>query len=157
MVDGQYQAAFKNPIPKNDWEGSSHFFPSPRIRWAAPEALEAGAPGAVITIEGTGFIPYSSVRWNANQLKTEFVGRFQLRAEVPAELLQPGTYSVTVENPDFGWGSNLANGAGDISHLGIRGPISNEFLVLVKPKGGTPIFPHPREATTRRREGSGGE
>ncbi len=53
-------------------------------------------------------------------------------------------YVVTVENPNFAWGT--INGAFDLSHLGIRDRISNEFLVLVKPQGGAPIFPHPREA-----------
>ena len=134
-------------MPKNDWEGSSHFFPSPRIRWATPEAFEEGDQEASLTVHGTGFIPYSFVRLNGEKLETEFVSERELRAEVPPELLETGTYAVTVENPDFGWGSNLARGAGDIAHLGIRGPISNEFLVLVKPQGGSAIFPHPREQT----------
>ncbi len=147
VLEGEYHADFKNPIPKNDWEGSSHFFPSPRIRWATPEAFEEGERGARLTVHGTGFIPYSFVRLNGEKLQTEFVNEQELQAEVPSELLEAGTYAVTVENPDFGWGSNLARGAGDIAHLGIRGPISNEFLVLVKPQGGAPIFPHPREQT----------
>ncbi len=149
VLDGQYHADFRNPIPKNDWEGSNHFFPSPRIRWASPEAFVAGAQGSILTVHGTGFIPYSFVLLNGQKLPTNFVDGFQLTAEVPPQLLRPGTYAVTVENPDFGWGSNLARGASDISHLGIRGNVSNEFLVLVKPQGGTPIFSHPREAGRR--------
>jgi hypothetical protein len=144
VLDGEYHADFRNPIPTNDWEGSSHFFPSPRIRLASPEAFVEGASDAVLTVQGTGFIPYSFVRLNGQKLKTQFVDGFQLSAEVPADLLKTGTYAVTVENPDFGWGSNLARGAADISHLGIRDHISNEFLVLVKPAGGTEILPHPR-------------
>ena len=145
VLDGEYHADFRNPIPTNDWEGSSHFFPSPRIRRVSPEAFVEGASDAVLTVQGTGFIPYSFVRLNGQKLKTQFVEQFQLSAEVPSDLLKTGTYAVTVENPDFGWGSNLARGAGDISHLGIRDHISNEFLVLVKPAGGVAIFPHPRE------------
>ena len=146
ILDGQYHADFRNPIPKNDWEGSSHFFPSPRIRWASPEAFVEGTQGAILTVHGTGFIPYSFVQLNGQKLKTNFVDGFQLTAEVPPQLLKPGTYAVSVENPDFGWGSIQARGASDISHLGIRDHVSNKFLVLVKPIGGAPIFPHPREA-----------
>lgn len=143
LVQG-YNSSFRNPIPKNDWEGSSHFFPSPRIRWASPEALIAGRATKII-VHGSGFIPYSFVRWNGKKLNTEYKDEFQLVAELPMDLASVDTFAVTVENPDFGWGSNLANGASDISHLGVRGPISNEFLVLVKPEGGSPIFSHPRE------------
>jgi len=145
VLDGEYHADFRNPIPTNDWEGSSHFFPSPRIRWASPEAFLENARDATLTVHGTGFIPYSFVRLNGQKLKTHFVDEFQVTAEIPPEMLKAGTYAVTVENPDFGWGSNLARGAGDISHLGVQDPISNEFLVLVKPAGDAPIFPHPRE------------
>lgn len=149
VLDRQYRAEFKNrfayPIP----EHSSHYFPSPRIRWATPEALVAGASGATLTVRGTGFIPYSIVSLNGHKLKTQFEDQFQLRAEVPVQLLTPGTYAVTVENPDFAWGSTNAPGGGDIDHLGVRGPVSNKFLVLVKPKGGVPTFPHPRETGQR--------
>ncbi len=145
VLDGEYHADFANPIPKNDPYDSSHYFPSPRIRWASPEALVEGAQRATLTVHGTGFIPYSFVRLNGQTLETTFVDPFQLTAEVPPELLEPGTYAVTVENPDFAWGTIYARGASDIAHLGIRPPISNEVLVLVKPQGGAPIFPHPRE------------
>ena len=146
VLDGKYHADFKNPLPKNSWEESSHIFPSPRIQWASPEALVEGSVGATVTVHGTGFIPYSFVQWNGQKLKTEFVGEQQLKAEVPPELLNRGTYAVTVENPDFAWGTIFARGASDLAHLGIRDRVSNEFLVLVKPIGGAPIFPHPREA-----------
>ncbi|MCZ6490305.1 MAG: amidohydrolase family protein [Acidobacteria bacterium] len=149
VLDGKYHADFKNPIPFNGWEQSSHFFPSPRIQWASPEALVEGAQGATLTVHGTGFIPYSFVLFNGQNLKTSFIDGLQLTAEVPANLLRPGTYAVTVENPEFGSGTIYAAGASDLSHLGLRDHISNEFLVLVKADGGAPIFPHPREAGER--------
>ena len=147
VLDGEYRADFVNPIPMNESDDSSHYFPSPRIRWASPEALVAGEQGATLTVHGTGFIPYSFVRLNGQTLETTFVDPFQLTAAVPPELLEPGTYAVTVENPDFAGGTIFARGATDIAHMGIRPPISNEFLVLVKPQGGSAIFPHPREQT----------
>ena len=132
VLDGEYHADFKNPIPKTDPEQSSHFFPSPRIRSASPVTFAQGNAGATITVEGTGFIPYSFVTWNGKKLKTEFVSETELQAQVPGGLLQPGAYAVIVENPDFAGGSIFARGASDISHLGIRGHVSNEILVMVK-------------------------
>ena len=146
LLDGLYHADFRNPIPENAPYDSRLFFPSPRIQWASPEAILEGAQNVALAVHGTGFIPYSSLRFNGQPLKTTFVDEFQLTAQVPPNLLEPGTYAITVENPDFGWGTIYALGASDLAHLGIRDYISNEFLVLVKPQGGAPIFPHPREA-----------
>ncbi|MBI4483512.1 MAG: amidohydrolase family protein [Acidobacteria bacterium] len=144
VLDGEYHADFQNPIPRNYWEDSSHYFPSPEIQWVSPEAVEEGTQGVALTVKGTGFIPYSIVQFNGAKLKTEWVDRFELKARVAAELLRPGTYSVKVENPDFGWGS--VSVGQHLAHLGIRDRVSNEFRVLVKPKGGAPIFSHAREA-----------
>ena len=132
VLDGQYTASFVNPIPKSDPEQSSHFFPSPRIKTASPVMVAEGASGVKLTVEGTGFIPYSFVRWDDAKLPTTFVDEDKLEAAVPPELLKGGTYSITVENPDFAGGSIFARGASDIGHLGIRDNISNAFKVMVK-------------------------
>ncbi|MBI3939190.1 MAG: amidohydrolase family protein [Acidobacteria bacterium] len=136
VLDGQYHADFENPVPNKMHEETSHLFPSPRIRVASPDVFQEAAPGVVLTVKGTGMIPYSFIRFNGRRLKTEFIDVFQLQAQIPSNLLQPGTHSVTVENPDFAWGTTYAPGATDLSHLGIRDRISNEFLIIVRPKGG---------------------
>jgi len=146
ILDREYHADFRNPYPKSQAEQSSHFFPSPRIRWVSPEAFLEGTRGATLTVQGTGLIPYSFVLWNGEKLKTNFINGHQLTGEVPEELLKPGTYPITVENPDFGWGTLFARGASDLSHLGIRDHVSNEFLVLVKLEGGAPILSRPEKA-----------
>jgi imidazolonepropionase-like amidohydrolase len=128
LLDGRYNADFKNPIPRNGPETDGNFFPAPVTRKVTPEIIVEGTSSATLTLEGTGFVPQSFVRWNGRKLKTEFSGVRQLKAVVPGDLLIPGTYSVTVENPDFGWGGTGA----ELEHLGVRGPISNEFLVIVK-------------------------
>ena len=143
VLDGQYHPEFENPLPRNEWEDTGHMFPSPDIRWASPAAVVEDSTDTTVTVHGTGLIPYSLIRFNGHKLKTTFVSRTVLKAEVPAKLLAPGTYPVTIENPDFAWGTIL--GPAYLYPLGIRNNISNEFLVLVKPKGGAPIHPHPRE------------
>ncbi len=134
VLDGQYHADFENPLPNKTMEDTSHFFPSPRIRRVSPDIFGEDAQGATITVTGTGFIPYSFVRVNGKKLKTEYAGTFQLRATIPAKMLEMGTHAITVENPDFAWGTIYAPGAQDISHLGIRDRISNEAWVMVRPK-----------------------
>jgi hypothetical protein len=132
VLSGEYHADFKNPLPKNYAEDSSHFFPSPRIQSVSPGYLTEGSTAATLKVQGTGLIPYSFVRWNGEKLKTEFVSENELVARVPKEFLRGGTHSVTVENPDFAWGTIFARGASDLVHLGMRDNISNESLVLVR-------------------------
>lgn len=148
VLDGQYHADFRNPIPSTEWEESRHFFPSPRIRAATPATL-AENTAAAITVRGTGFIPYSMVRWNGQNLKTEFVSETELKARVPGDFAKRGTHLVTVANPDFGAGSIYAPGASDISHLGVRPPVSNDFPILVKPAADSPPSPDTRDQPER--------
>lgn len=136
VLDGTYDADFKNPVPRVTAFGSSHFFPSPRLRILSPRKFDRGSEQALITVHGSGFIPYSSVQWNGNKLRTEFVSQYELVATVPGEMLENiGTYSVSVANPDFGYGSAEARGAEDIVHLGwmksMRDEISNDLKVMV--------------------------
>lgn len=149
LLDRQYHADFKNPIPKNDPEDSSHYFPPPEVRWVSPEALAEGAENVALTVRGTGFFPYSIVQLQGTKLKTEYVNAFELQASVPSELLKPGTHAVRVENPDFAVGTVYARGASHLVHLGLRDPVSNPFMILVKYKGGAPVLSHPRESTVR--------
>lgn len=155
VLDGQYHAEFQNPIPHNNFEDTSHFFPSPRIRSGTPEAVVEGAAGVKVTLQGTGFIPYSLIRFNGHTLPTDFHSESEISAEIPVKLLQPGTFAVTVENPDFAWGTIYARGASDIANLGIRDRISNQFLVMVKPKGGLPIYQPPASPRARQAQPAG--
>ena len=132
VLDGKYNGAYTNPIPKPTPFQSSHYFPSPRIRTVSPGTLIQDGGNTTITIAGTGFIPYSFARWNENKIKTEFVSEYELSIEVPRELLKDvGTYTISIENPDFAWGSIYARGASDIVHMGVRDNVSNEINVMV--------------------------
>jgi len=134
VLDGKYDGGYRNPIPQPESEQSSHFFPSPQIKTISPQTFRetTGVADATLTVSGTGLIPYSLVRWNEKVLETEFVSETELKARVPKELLgHIGKHVITVENPDFGYGSIFARGASDIAHLGVRGHISNEINVLV--------------------------
>jgi len=145
VLDGEYHPEFKNPFAKPEPETSGHFFPSPRITWMSPEALTTETAPARLTIRGSGFIPYSLINFGEQNLKTQYFGPTHIEAEVPAEFLQVGTHDVTVENPDFAFGTTDDAEAEDLFHLGVRPRISNSFPIIVKPPG-APIFTHPNEA-----------
>ena len=129
ILDLDYHADFKNPLPRNYPEDSSHYFPSPEIQAVSPEVLESGEINASLTVTGTGFIPYSLVRLDGIQLPTKWVNSFELQADVADELLQPGTHAISVENPDFAGGT--VSPGWHVAHLGLRSHISNNFLILV--------------------------
>ena len=76
-----------------------------------PSALPPNIAGKVITINGTGFVSSSVVKWNGTALPTTtFVNNSQLTAAIPnTDLAMPGTGSITVVNPAPGGGvSNVA-------------------------------------------------
>ena len=145
VLDGEYHPEFNNLMPKPEFTPSPHFFPSPRINWISPEALTTESEPARLTVRGSGFIPYSLIRLGDHRLTTRFLGPNHIEAEVPAALLQRGTHDVTIENPDFAFGTTSGAGLGDLVHLGVRPRISNAFPILIKPPG-RPIFVHPNEA-----------
>ncbi len=144
VLDGKYHPEFNSLLPKPEPETSGHFFPSPRITWISPEALTTESDSARLTISGSGFIPYSLINFGGYKLETEYLGATQLEANVPASLLQRGTHEITVENPDFAFGTTDDAEAEDLFHLGVRPRISNAFLIIVKPPG-APISVHPNQ------------
>jgi hypothetical protein len=86
-----------NPVP---------FINQPLI----PDAVAPGGPAFTLTVNGTGFVSTSVVKWNGSSLVTTFVNGSQLTASVPAsDITTAGTNSVTVVNPSPGGGtSNVA-------------------------------------------------
>jgi FG-GAP-like repeat len=72
-----------------------------------PDAVAPGGAAFVLTLNGSGFVSGSVVRWNGSALATTFVSGSQLKASVPAsDVPQPGTASVTVVNPGPGGGTS---------------------------------------------------
>ena len=131
VLNGQYHPDFRNPVPVDEKEASSHYFPTPRIQRALFDGSAAGKPAVGLTIRGSGFIPYSLVRFDGQLVKTEFVDEFRLKAIVPSSLMKPGSLPVVVENPNFGT-AQLRN----LPYLGDEAPfdnISNTFLLVADP------------------------
>jgi len=84
--------------------------PAPAITTIAPNSANAGSGDVAVTVNGTGFISGSKVRFNNNELVTTFVSATQLTATIPASSLTTGgAANITVSNPTPGGGiSNAA-------------------------------------------------
>jgi Tol biopolymer transport system component len=78
--------------------------PVPVIR-GFPVPLVAGAPSATLTVDGTGFVPRSVVRWNGSNRPTSWVSPTRVTAALTAaDVAAPGSVPVTVFTSPSGGG-----------------------------------------------------
>lgn len=81
--------------------------PLPRINSFSPTQATSGGPGFTLTINGTGFIPGSLVRWNGSPRQTTLVNATQLTAQITAaDIASTGTAQITVFNSTPGGGTS---------------------------------------------------
>lgn len=78
--------------------------PQPQITTIAPSSVIAGAAAFTLTVNGTGFVPGSVVRFNgdlpANEKTPVFVSNTQLTVGITAaDIAAAGTFPITVFNP----------------------------------------------------------
>lgn len=79
--------------------------PGPMVTTLSPSTASAGGPAFALTVNGSGFVPASVVRWNGADRATVFVGANQLTATIPAtDIAATGTASITVFNGSPGGG-----------------------------------------------------
>lgn len=83
--------------------------PAPTLTTVAPNSATAGSSDVAITVNGTGFVATSKVRFNGSDLATTFVSATQLTATIPAaSLTTVGVANITVFNPAPGGGTSGA-------------------------------------------------
>ncbi|HEX8288818.1 MAG TPA: BACON domain-containing carbohydrate-binding protein [Pyrinomonadaceae bacterium] len=85
------------------------FYPAPAISSLSPNNYSAGGSSFELTINGSNFVADSVVEWK-NQTKTDkattFVSNTQIKATILAsDVATPGTYQVSVRNPQPGGSS----------------------------------------------------
>jgi hypothetical protein len=79
--------------------------PAPILSGLSPSSAVAGGSGLTLTVNGTGFVASSTVRWNGVARTTTFVSATQLRAAITAaDLATVGPVVVTVTTPAPGGG-----------------------------------------------------
>jgi len=81
--------------------------PDPSTTGITPSSAAAGGAAFSLTVNGSGFVSGSTVRWNGSTRPTTFVSSAQLVAAIPSsDVATIGTASVTVLNPAPGGTSN---------------------------------------------------
>jgi len=81
--------------------------PVPAITGLNPSSTAAGSGGFTLTVDGTGFIAGSAVRWNGADRGTTYVSATRLTASIPGgDVDSAGSVTVTVVNPGPGGGTS---------------------------------------------------
>jgi hypothetical protein len=81
--------------------------PVPQITSLAPDNANAEDAPFTLTVNGSGFLPSSSVLWNDTLLPTTYASAAQLTVAVPsADLAGAGTAHIKVRNPAPGGGTS---------------------------------------------------
>src|SRR5262249_21845486 len=79
--------------------------PVPTIANLSPSSAAEGGPGFTLTVNGTGFVSGSQVRFDGTPKVTSFKSATQLTAQIDAaDIIGQGQASVTVFNPAPGGG-----------------------------------------------------
>ncbi|HWH79352.1 MAG TPA: amidohydrolase family protein, partial [Candidatus Binatus sp.] len=92
VVDHEFHANFKNPIPAiRPWRST------PQAIELEPRALAQGSGGTLKITTRRGFDKFHKVTLNGKELETRFVSATELEATVPAQMTKDvGTYPVVV-------------------------------------------------------------
>ncbi len=81
--------------------------PAPFISALSPGAAPIGGSPFTLTVDGSGFVPGSEVRWNGEPRPTTYLSEGQLSAQIDAaDIAAAQTASVTVFNPPPGGGES---------------------------------------------------
>jgi hypothetical protein len=106
------QVTVFNPTPAGGISGNVAFTinssnPKPSITSLSPASIKAGAGAFTLTVNGSGFINGSVVKWNGSNRTTAYVSAGQLKASITATDVATGsTAQVTVFTPTPGGGTS---------------------------------------------------
>jgi len=110
---GSASVSVTTPMPGGGNSGPAEFTinptsnPQPSLTSFSPFLVYAGAPGFILTLGGTNFIPASTIAWNGVALPTTYLSATQLETQVPASnVAVSGLAEITVLNPAPGGGAS---------------------------------------------------
>ena len=84
--------------------------PVPSVQSVSPATVAAGSAGFTLTINGSNFLPTSTLTWSSTQRNVTFVSSSQLTTVVSStDLGSSGTVQLTVSNPGPGGGQSSAS------------------------------------------------
>jgi Tol biopolymer transport system component len=81
--------------------------PVPQVTGLSPSGTFAGGALLTIQVNGSNFVPQSTVTWNGSNRQTNFINNSQLIAQINStDIASPGTAQVGVLNPVPGGGAS---------------------------------------------------
>jgi hypothetical protein len=112
MVAGTNQVTVFNPAPGGGTSNAQTFTinnPVPTTTSLSPTSATARGAAFTLTVNGTGFVQGSIVRWKGANRTTTYVSSTRLTAAITAaDIATAGTAQVTVFNPAPGGGTSNA-------------------------------------------------
>ena len=100
---GTSQVRVVHPAPGSGASGSLPFTiqnAAPVLSALNPSVIRAGSQAFTLTVNGTGFMQGAQVQWAGVDRATTFLGATQLSVAIAAaDVVQPGSFNVTVRNP----------------------------------------------------------
>jgi glucose/arabinose dehydrogenase len=107
-------------------------YPAPVAGNVVPSSVIAADPDFTLTVNGSGFVYGSVVRWNGADRPTTFISASQVKAAIPAsDIAVAGTASVTVFTPAPGGGTSAAKTV-DINPTFLDVPTSNFAYLYIQ-------------------------
>lgn len=110
---GSATVSITNPAPGGGNSGSAEFSisatsnPVPSLGSISPSTVSAGSSEFILTLNGSNFVPASTIQWNGSSLTTTYLSETQLEAQIPAtNVATSGLAEVTVVNPTPGGGAS---------------------------------------------------
>ncbi|HVE58178.1 MAG TPA: FG-GAP-like repeat-containing protein [Pyrinomonadaceae bacterium] len=107
---GVFPVTVFNPTPGGGVSNAVNFTlnnPVPSISSLSPASQPPGATAFELTVNGSGFVNNSIVRWNGQNRTTTFVSATQIKAQITAiDIQAAGTFPVTVVNAAPGGGTS---------------------------------------------------
>ena len=111
-VGGPVSVTVTNPTPGGGTTTAQTFTvnnPVPAITTLSPATAVVGGAALTLTVNGSSFVPTSTVSFNGTNRTTTFVNTAQLTIQVTTgDLAAAGTFPVTVTNPAPGGGTSAA-------------------------------------------------
>jgi uncharacterized protein (TIGR03437 family) len=107
---GTANVTVNSPAPGGGTSAAATFTinnPTPSITTLNPNSATTGGAAFTLTVNGSGFVNGSTVRWNGSARTTTFGSATQLTAAIPAtDIASNGSAIVTVVNPAPGGGTS---------------------------------------------------
>ena len=102
-----------NPSPGGGGSGNAEFAinstsnPAPSALSLNPNSVNSGSSDFILTLNGSNFVPSSTIQWNGTAIPTTYLSDTQLEAQIAGSYVaNSGLIDVTVQNPAPGGGTS---------------------------------------------------